>query len=136
MIYLKGGQPSCHQKCQKIPEHAFIGLPSGCLKAEASLTQSEVGSWDAGKGKSENRNHIQTLSLVKSICVLIHMKLGNHCLNFCSGFTVITHLDNKSAMGLFLPGTWITMISILKCSLKSYISGTSGQERVFGFASI
>ena len=62
----------------------------------------------------KNRNHIQTLSLVKSIYVLIHIKLGNHCLSLFSGFTVATHLDSKSAMGLFLPGTWITIISILK----------------------
>ena len=53
------------------------------------------------------------------MCVLIHMKLGNHCLSFFSGFTVVTHLDSKSAMGLFLPGTWITMISILKMAVIS-----------------
>ena len=70
-------------------------------------------------GKSENKNHIQTLTFVKSICVLIHIKSGNHCLNLCSGFMVVTHLDNKSAMGLFLPGTWRTMISILKMAIMS-----------------
>ena len=59
------------------------------LKAEASLTQALMPSWAAGNGRSENRNHIQILSLVKSICVLIHMKYGHHCLNLSSGFTVI-----------------------------------------------
>ena len=43
-------------------------------KAEASLTQALVASWAAGNGKSENRNHIQRLSLAKSTCVLIHIK--------------------------------------------------------------
>ena len=67
----------------------------------------------------KNRNHIQILSLVKSICLLIHMKLGNHCRSLFSGFTVVTHLDSKSAVGLFLPGTWIAMISILKMAVVS-----------------
>ena len=89
------------------------------LKAKASLAQALVASWAAGNGNLENRNQIQTLRLVKSICVLIHIKSRNHCLNLYSGVTVVTHLDRKSAMGLFLPGTWITMISILKMAVIS-----------------
>ena len=83
------------------------------LKAEANLTQALVASWARRNGKSENRNHIQTLSLVKSICVLIHIQLGNHCLSLFSEITVVTHQHDKSAMGLLLPGTWITMMFIL-----------------------
>ena len=60
----------------------------------------------------KHRNHIQRLSLVKSMCVLIHIKFGTYCLSLCSGLTVITHLDKRSAIGLCLPGTWITMTSM------------------------
>ena len=67
----------------------------------------------------KHRNHIQRLSLVKSMCVLIHIKFGTYCLSLCSGLTVITHLDKRSAIGLCLPGTWITMTSMLKMAVIS-----------------
>ena len=55
------------------------------------------------------------------MCVLIHMKLGKYWVNLYSGVTVITHLDKRSAISLCLPGTWITMISMLKMAVISQI---------------
>ena len=107
------------------------------LKTKANLTQALVAGWATGNGKSENRNHIQTFSLVKSICVLIHINLGNHCLSLFSGFTVVTHLDSKSAMGLCFPGTWIIMTSMFKMAVISQtFLAQVGKKRVFSFANI
>ena len=64
--YLENGQPSCHQEDNKVLEYTLIGSPRGWSKT-TNLTQALVASWAAGNGKSEKRNHIQTLSLVKSI---------------------------------------------------------------------
>ena len=34
MIYQKGGQPSCHPRCQGLPTHMGIGFPSGCSEGK------------------------------------------------------------------------------------------------------
>ena len=88
--------PAATRKARKSLNIRSYALLVTGLKAEANLTQALVASWAADNGKSENRNHLQRLSLVKSMCVLIHIKLGKYCLSLSSGFRVITHLVNKS----------------------------------------
>ena len=57
--------------------------------------------WLAGLQPETNLkhiSHIHRLSLVKSMCVLIHIKFGKYCLSLCSELTVIAHLDKTSAI--------------------------------------
>ena len=119
MIHLKNEQPSCHQNSIKIFKHALICTSSGWSKDRSQPDKAVVANSAAGNGKSENRKHIQRLSLVKSMCVLIHIKSGRYWLRLFSGLIVVTHIDNKSAIGLSLPGTWMTTISILKMAVIS-----------------
>ena len=120
MIYLKNGQPSCHQRGEKILEHTLIGSPGGWSESRSQPATGSGGKLGCRQLQiCKNRNYVQTISLVKEICVLIHITLGNHCLSLFSMFIVVTHLDRNSAMGLFLPGTWITMIFILKMTVIS-----------------
>ena len=77
---------------------------------------------------------MSTFKANRSAQVLTHIKLGSNLRNLFSGSCIMVHLDNRSAVQLYLPIKWDLKLNVKYGGDEPNIPDLSGQKFIFCFA--